>query len=106
MTKEPAMERTIQINYDLRKPGRDYKPVYDYIKSHGVYAKPLASLWLVRTTKTASAIRDELMKLVDSNDKIATFDVTGDAWATNFSDAHVDWMHNHMGTSSDIRKAA
>ena len=101
------MKHTIQINYDLRKPGRSYEPVYDYIKSHDGYAHPLESLWLVRTTKTAATIRDELMKLVDSNDKVATFDVTGDAWATNFSDTHTEWMKNHMGvSSSSARRAA
>lgn len=101
------MKRTIQINYDLRKPGRNYQPVYDYIKSHDGWARPLQSLWLVRTTKTASAIRDELMKLVDSNDKVVTFNVTGDAWATNFSDAHTKWMKSHMRASSPaIRRAA
>jgi hypothetical protein len=98
--------RTIQINYDLRKPGRNYQPVYDYIKSHDGYAKPLQSLWLVRTEKSASTIRDELKNLVDSNDKIATFDVTGDSWATNFSDAHTDWMKGHMGTAAALRRAA
>jgi hypothetical protein len=99
--------KTIQINYDLRKPGRDYRPVYDYIKSHGVWARPLQSLWLVRTTKSASTIRDELKRLVDRNDKVVTFNVTGDAWATNFSDAHTKWMKNHMRASSPaIRRAA
>lgn len=100
------MKRTIQINYDLRKPGRDYQPVYDYIKSHDGHAKPLQSLWLVRTEKSAATIRDELMRLVDSNDKIATFDVTGDAWATSFSNAHTDWMKDHMGTAAAARRAA
>lgn len=89
--------RTIQINYDLRKPGRNYQPVYDYIKSYGVYAKPLKSLWLVRTSKTASQVRDDLMKLVDSNDEVLVFDVTGDAWASNFNDDHIKWMQNNMG---------
>jgi hypothetical protein len=89
--------RTIQINYDLRKPGRNYQPVYDYIKSFDGWAKPLASLWLVRTTKSASTVRDELLRLVDGSDRVVTFDVTGDAWATNFSDAHTTWMMSHMG---------
>lgn len=91
---------TIQINYDLRKPGRDYQPVYDYIKSFSSWAHPLASLWLVRTGKSASAVRDELNRLVDPNDEVATFNVTGVAWATNFSDASTEWMHQNMGVSS------
>ena len=37
--------RTIQVNEDLRKPGRDYQPVYEYIKGPpGVV--PLAGLLL------------------------------------------------------------
>ena len=35
--------RTIQINYDLKDPGRNYQPVYDYIKRHGVNATALKS---------------------------------------------------------------
>jgi len=98
--------KTIQINYDLVEPGRSYKTVHDYIKATGFWARPLQSLWLIRTNKSAATVRDELMKIVDSNDKVATFDVTGDAWATNFSDAHIEWMKQHMGTSTGIRTAA
>jgi hypothetical protein len=100
------MTRTIQINYDLVAPGRSYQPVYDYIKSHSAWARPLQSLWLIRTTKSAATVRDELMKLVDHNDRVATFDVTDDAWATNFSDAHTTWMYNHMHGLKVARKAA
>lgn len=89
--------RTIQINYDLRSPGRDYQPVYDYIKSLGTWAKLLKSLWLVRTAKTASTVRDELNTKVDSNDEVLVLDVTGDTWATNFSDDTTTWMHSNMG---------
>lgn len=92
------MKKTIQINYDLVAPGRDYKPLYDYIKSFDGWCHLLESQWLVRTTMSASEVRDELMELVDGNDKIVTFDVTGDYWATNFSDSKTDWLHGHMGT--------
>jgi hypothetical protein len=89
--------KTIQINYDLRAPGRNYQPVYDYIKSYGTYAKPLESLWLVRTNKTVGQVRDDLTQLVDRNDKVLVFDVTGDAWASNYDDPHIQWMYGHMG---------
>ncbi len=86
------MTRTIQINYDLRAPGRNYQPLYDYIKSFGAYDPLLESLWLVRTTKTASDVRDDLMRLVDTNDRVAVFDVTNSDWATNFKDAKTAWI--------------
>src|SRR5688572_7520783 len=41
--KEANTVKTVQINYDLRKPGRNYQPLYDYIKSFSAYAKPLQS---------------------------------------------------------------
>jgi hypothetical protein len=93
---------TIQINYDLVAPGRNYQPVYDYIKSFGVWAHPLQSMWLIRTSRSAKQIRDELKRLVDRNDEVLVFNVTGDAWASNFDDAHIQWMYDYMG----IRRAA
>jgi hypothetical protein len=96
----------IQINYDLVAPGRNYQPVYDYIKATHFYARPLESMWLMGTNKSAATVRDELKKLVDANDKVLTIDVTGDAWATNFSDAHTKWMKENMHVSSGLRRAA
>jgi hypothetical protein len=32
------------------------------------------------------------MELVDSSDEVATFDVTQDLWATNFSDKRTEWL--------------
>jgi hypothetical protein len=88
---------TIQINYDLKKPGRNYEPVYDYLKSYPTRCPLLDSCWLVRTNKTAGDVRDDLMQLVDRGDEVATFDVTGDSWGTNFTDKRTEWLHNNMG---------
>jgi hypothetical protein len=88
--------RTIQINYDLRLPGRDYERLYDYIKSLDGWCHLLESCWLVRTWKTAGDVRDELRRFVDANDKVATFDVTGVSWATNFSADTTAWMKRNL----------
>ncbi len=88
---------TIQINYDLRAPGRNYQPVYDYIKSYPGWARLLKSCWLIRTTKTPGQVRDDLNRLTDANDEIATLNVTGCWWATSFSDQRTEWMKNNMG---------
>ncbi|MCW2984100.1 MAG: hypothetical protein JWR63_1670 [Conexibacter sp.] len=89
---------TIQVSYDLRAPGRNYQPVYDYLKGHGTWCHLLESCWLIRTSKTEATVRDELMRIVDRNDKIAAFRVTGDWWATSFSDTTTEWLKQHMGT--------
>jgi len=88
--------RTIQINYDLSVPGRNYEAVETYIKSLGGWCHLLESLWLVRTWKTASDVRDELKAIVHTKDKVATFDVTGVPWATNFTADTTTWMHRNM----------
>ena len=57
------------VTYDLKSPGRNYQPIYDYLKRfkncHG-----LESVWLIDTAIDSSQIRDDLQKLVDSNDVI------------------------------------
>lgn len=93
-------KRTLQINYDLVTPGRNYQPLYDYIKGFDGWDHLLQSLWLVRTYKQASEVRDELTKLVDSNDKVAVFDVTGVAWATNFSNSQTNWLKSHLAAAA------
>jgi hypothetical protein len=88
----------IEINYDLKKPGRDYQPVYDYIKGHP-WCHLLDSCWLIRTNKTPGQVRDELTRLIDSNDRVATFNVTRDGWATTWTDERTTWLHQNMGAT-------
>ena len=59
----------ILATYDLIKPGKDYKPVHDYLKRF-THCKGLESVWLLDTTVSCSKIRDDLQKLVDANDKV------------------------------------
>ena len=86
---------TLQINYDLKKPGRSYQPVYDYIKTHSS-CRMLDSMWLVRTNKAPADVRNELTALVDTNDEVAVFDVTHSSWATNFSDDTTNWLKGRL----------
>ncbi|WP_335590230.1 hypothetical protein [Hyphomonas oceanitis] len=82
----------LSINYDLRKPTRNYDDLYKAIKGiSGHWAHPLESFWLVKTTKTSAQVRDLLKAHMDSNDKlvVAVFGV----WASyNLSDEVVQWL--------------
>lgn len=55
--------------YDLKQPGRNYQPLYDYFKQYN-RCKGLESVWLIETNKTCEHVRDELIKLIDTNDVI------------------------------------
>jgi hypothetical protein len=86
------------ISYDLGVPetSEDYKTVIDYIKLHN-WAKPLKSLWLIKTDKTTSTVRDELNSITDTNDKILVVNITGDAWATARISSNVtEWMKSNL----------
>jgi hypothetical protein len=88
---------TIQVNYDLKQPGRNYAAVEKYIKSHDSWAHALESLWLIRTNKGVAQVRDEMREHVDRNDRVLVFNVTGDAWGSNWTGEVPDWLKSHMG---------
>jgi cobalamin-dependent methionine synthase I len=79
--------KTIQISHDLRQPDHLYTALEDYIHSYERRSQPLSSMWLVKTNKTVAEVRDELLRVVDEDDDVLVFDVTGAAWASNLSDA-------------------
>lgn len=89
---------TLLISYDLRSPetSEDYKRVIEYIRGYAAWAKPLYSLWFIKTSKSCAKVRDELKALTDSNDKVLVMDVTGDYWGTTFSNDHTDWMKKNV----------
>jgi hypothetical protein len=93
------MKRTISIHYCLKSPGGNYESVKDYIKGLGAWAHVHESLWFARTNKSVGTVRNELGQLVRSSDRVIVLDVTGDSWATNFTDEITDWMQSHMETA-------
>lgn len=80
----------VLVTYDLRQPGRNYQPVHDYLKRF-TYCKYMESVWLLDTTAATAAIRDELIKLVDSNDKLFIVRLSGDWGSYNYGCA--DWLN-------------
>jgi hypothetical protein len=69
------------VSYDLNNPPNqpDYHPLIARIRDYWGGEKLLYSEWLVRTTSNAAAIRDDLMKFVDSNDGLIVLGLTGEA---------------------------
>jgi CRISPR/Cas system-associated endoribonuclease Cas2 len=57
------------ISYDLDTPGRDYQRLFARLLEHGAFRVQL-SQWALATTWTAVQLRDDLMKYIDSNDRL------------------------------------
>lgn len=83
------------ITYDLKVPGRDYKVLYDAIKSAPGWWHYLESTWIISTTESLQVWVDRLNGLIDKNDRILVVNITGaerngwlqqDAW---------QWLNNH-----------
>lgn len=81
------------ISYDLIGPNRDYEAVKKHvIETYGTRAKPLESVWLVKTDESAGEVRDALKAHVDANDQLLVVQVAG-GWGTRNIDKIVtDWM--------------
>lgn len=65
------------IEYDLRKPGRDYEALHEAIKSYGTWAHITESTWFVKTPDTCIQVRDKLLKLMDDNDRLFVGELSG-----------------------------
>ncbi len=91
--------KTHLISYDLGVPetSEDYKKLIACIKSLDGWAKPLYSVWFVKSDNTTSEIRDKIKKETDANDKLLVLEVTNSVWATVGMDKEItDWMNNNL----------
>lgn len=74
--------KKILVSYDLKAPGKDYKKVYTYFESFSDRIKPLESVYILFTNKTPSEIIDDLITLVDTNDRLLAVDISSSDWST------------------------
>lgn len=79
------------VTYDLKQPGRDYTPVYDYLNRF-TYCKGMESVWLLDTSTPCAEIRDDLQTVVDSNDIIFVVRLMRD-WAS-FNYGCSSWLND------------
>lgn len=84
---------TILISYDLRTPGKNYMTLWMHLRSYENFARPLESVWLIRTVYNAEQVRNSALNHIDQNDKIFVVDVTSrfSAWK-NLTVEVVRWI--------------
>jgi len=86
----------ILISYDLIAPGRDYDDLYSYLKNFSKWATPLESVWVVKTAKSHTDIKREIVdNYLDHNDKLLVVDITRSA-STWHNIANEDWIKNNQ----------
>lgn len=87
---------TIMVSYDLMFPGQKYGVIRQYMEQHP-WAHPLASMWLIQTSKTPEQVRRDLMAITDRNDKLFVQDVTNmpNAWSGMPQDV-AEWLQTFV----------
>lgn len=85
---------TYLITYDLIRPSTsvDYDQLYDAIRSFKYWAKPLESVWLIKTEMSREEIMNILRSKIDVNDKLLIMEISNRWIAYNIPDAVVNWM--------------
>lgn len=64
------------VSYDLKKPGKDYKGLYEELKKSPKWWHYLESTWLIHTNETADQLFDRLRSHIDENDYVLVTEVT------------------------------
>ncbi|EJY8894334.1 CRISPR-associated protein Cas2 [Escherichia coli] len=82
------------ISYDLVK-NEDYEPIFEKIKSFGLWAKVVESTWVVVTDLSCIDIRDGLASVVDSSSRIFVVQSAGAAAWRN-SICSNEWLKTNL----------
>lgn len=88
---------TLLVTYDLIAPGRDYSRLQNFLESHSSWAKPVRSVYLIKTARSPEQFRNDVGSYIDRNDKLIVIDVTGDgaAWL-NLSEDISSWILKNL----------
>jgi hypothetical protein len=91
--------KTYLISYDLGVPEThsDYISLFQHLKKlYSPWARPVKSVWIIKSKKTAGQIRDEIKTVLDTNDKLIVLELSK-TWGTyNISKDVTDWMKNNI----------
>ena len=91
--------KTFFISYDLGIPEAQssYLVLSKHLKSlYEFWARPVKSVWIIRSDKDAEQIRDEIKSVLDFNDKLIVVELSGNWGTYNISKDITDWMKNNI----------
>jgi hypothetical protein len=78
------------VSYELRKPHKDYKTLYDYLGKF-THCHSHTSCWFIDTTKTTAEVRDGAKAHVDDNDIVFVGKLTKGTW-NSYNLPCADWL--------------
>ncbi len=83
------------ISYDLIGVDKQYDDLINAIKGFQIWANITESTWFVKSSQTSGQIRNMLLELIDSTDRIFVAKLTGEA-AWNNPICTTDFLKKHL----------
>lgn len=84
------------VGYDLQE-GQDYEPLIERLKQFETWWHHLDSTWVIKSSASATDVRDTLKPLIKDGDELLVIDVTGGpgAW-TGFNEKGSKWLKDAL----------
>lgn len=90
------MKRTYLISYDLISPSKNYELLLKKIRSLPDWACLGGSAYIIKSDKSPSEIRNDLLAVMDQNDKIFVGAIDAPAAWFGLSDEVSKWLQNNL----------
>lgn len=87
------MNRVLVVSYDLVNPGRNYEALIKLIKAYGSWARLGGSAYLIFTDQTPVQVRDALVAVLDTNDKLFVGTAPAPSAWYGLPDDVSNWIH-------------
>ena len=86
------------VTYDLLKQGQNYNCLIQKLKTYPIHWHAQGSVWFVKSSLSATAIRDSLSTCLDANDKLIVARLNGEAaWIGYGADVN-QWIKNNFAS--------
>ncbi len=86
------------IAYDIQKTGdygNIYNHLYEMIKSYGTWARITESCWAIKTNSSAVQVRDRLLQILRSTDRVMVVQTAHiAAWNNTF--CNNEWLKENV----------
>lgn len=91
---------TYIVSYDLRgtdDTSENYKKLIAKIKSYNSWARPMYSDWVVETSKSPAAVRDDLWAYMHKDDRLLVAAIGAPAaWQGTVPGDVSTWLKDHL----------
>lgn len=86
------------VTYDLSKPEGlgDYYLLHEHLKTYEAWARPLQSVWIIKTYSSKDDVLNNVLRYVDGNDKVLVVGLDKNWASFHLTDKIVNWLRQNL----------